>query len=113
MDHLKDKFLEGARVLTTKTKKKNPYRIKMNGEFICLGKKNKSVWNGIGPAKNALNCHLKHHITQTILEDSDIEPEKLYTRYYYSTKDEERVWKEFLEWAEDTGFVEFVEVTNE
>lgn len=41
-----------------KIKKQTPYRVKFNGQFIITSS-NKTVWNGIGPAKAAIINHLQ------------------------------------------------------
>ncbi len=42
-------------------KKKNPVRVKIDDKYFFTGK-GKTVWNDVGPAKNALRMHLLDHL---------------------------------------------------
>lgn len=108
MENLKEEFLKVFRFTEKNTKKKITVRIKVNGEYIVLGYKKKSVWESICAAKSALNCHVSRQITQMILEESDIEYKISNNTRYYSSQDEKRVWKEFMDWAIETKFIEFI-----
>lgn len=111
MDKYKEKlnnlfnFVDEVKKLRNKT----PYRIRVDGRFIKLGNINKTVWYGIGPAKSALNCHLKDKIVKTILKEEGLEPDKW---GWYPSEEQKRAWNEFMEWALDTKYIEFVEVTE-
>ena len=90
-------------------KRGTPHRIKINGEYIQLGNTNKTVWPNIGAAKNALDCHLKTYITRAILLDRGVKPHATYCNVaHYYGKDVDEAWREWLEWAQETKFLEFV-----
>lgn len=112
MEHLKEKILDGIKSdIKLRPKNPNPVRIKINGEYISLGNTNKPLWNSLGEAKSALRCHFKSTITDIILKDSELEPMSNYAnKNYYSSKDKDKVWNEFMSWAVEDKFIEFVEV---
>lgn len=100
MNHLKDKFKNCFSL----SKNSKLIRIKVDGEFVSIN--GKSVWHGIGAAKNALSNHCRRGwLCRVILEDRDL------PLYGFHRKNE--VYQEFLDWALETKFLEFVESVDD
>lgn len=66
-DLLKNKFEKNIKecIITTirNYKEPKPVRVKIDNEYF-ITPKGKTVWNGIGPAKNALRIHLLDNMLQ-------------------------------------------------
>ena len=99
MEHLKDKFLDCFLL----SKNCKLIRIKVGGEFVTIN--GKSIWHGLGAAKKALRYHcIRGHLCSVILEDMDLPSHGFVTR---AKKNE--IYENFLDWATETKFIEFVE----
>lgn len=79
------------------------WRIKINGKFVKLDSK-KSIWAQKGHAKAALKEHL-HHFHHTFMDHLSC---RYLTDKYH--RDRDKLWKNWLTWAENNGIVEFVEL---
>lgn len=99
MEHLKDKFKDCFSL----SKNRKLIRIKIGGEFVSIN--GKSVWHGIGAAKNALSNHCRRGwLCRVILEDRGLP--------LYGPTHKNEVYQEFLEWALENGFLELVELAD-
>lgn len=107
MDDLREIFIS---MFTFEEPGSTVWRIKVDGKYIKVGRNKKTSWKRLGDAKNALACHFKCTVCRTVYGIERGNPSQ--SRYYsgFSSKEEDRVWKEFLEWAQNTKFIEFVEV---
>lgn len=93
----------------TQIKLKTPYRIKVDGRFIYIGNKRKSVWPCIGAAKSSLRLHLSYRICPLILTHQNI-PADFNNTYSlnWNRKNLDQAWDTFLKVATDSGFLEFI-----
>ena len=111
MSKTKESFERAFQPTEPKSKKKSkPCRIKIDGKFVKTWS-GKSIWAAKGHAKLALRSALGHRFNQQLCEELGI-PHDFTTTYYsgYRRETLERYYKEFLEKAQQEGYIEFVEV---
>lgn len=94
-------------------KKKKPCRIKVNGNFVSFGAKNKTVWKCKRDAKSAFTCHFE--CGSNILIDQNKTPVSSYllggkVRHYFYSREESAAWKDFVDFLQKEGILEFVEI---
>ncbi len=95
---IKDFVSLGFKTTDKLKKHKTPVQIKVNGQAIVLSS-GKSIWNGIGNAKNALINHCSY-FRRTFLQK--------HNSYY-----QKDLWNEFLDYLQERGILEFVELKGD
>lgn len=98
-----DQFLEDVnkRYKPSIMKKRKVTMIKVNGNFINIG--SKTVWTGVGPAKQALNHCFNGYNTlgKMIAAIPDPDP-----------REKRKNWLNFINFLEQKGIIEFVQVDS-